>query len=81
MVLGSGLKNWNWQRSFKIVLFKSERAYGIIRAMQNPFRYGANVTGCFLRRLVTDSQVDFVDGVYRLIDPLFANHLRRGVRK
>ncbi len=65
-------------------------------AMQNPFRYGAKVTGVFtadyrlrhflpmlstvstaVRRLVADSQIDSVDGVYRLIDPLFANHLRR----
>ena len=30
-----------------------------------------------VRRLVADSQIDSVDGVYRLIDPLFANHLRR----
>ena len=30
-----------------------------------------------VRRLVEDSQIDHVDGVYRLIDPLFANHLRR----
>jgi ABC-type arginine transport system ATPase subunit len=30
-----------------------------------------------VRRLVADSQIDSVDGTYRLIDPLFANHLRR----
>ena len=30
-----------------------------------------------VRRLVEDSQIDSVDGVYVLIDPLFAYHLRR----
>ena len=78
-----------------------------MRAMQNPFRYGAKVTGWSFhdrreikasiinvidgcnnavlygpRRygkssLVADSQIDSVDGAYRLIDSLFANHLRR----
>lgn len=31
-----------------------------------------------VRRLVADSQIDSVDGVYRIIDPLFAYHLRAG---
>ena len=30
-----------------------------------------------VRRLVADSQIDSVDGTYRLVDPLLANHLRR----
>ena len=30
-----------------------------------------------VRRLVANSQIDAVDGIYRIIDPLFANHLRR----
>ncbi len=30
-----------------------------------------------VRRLVDDSQIDSVDGVYRLVDPIFAHHLRR----
>ena len=30
-----------------------------------------------VRRLVANSQIDTVDGIYRIIDPLFANHLRR----
>ena len=30
-----------------------------------------------VRRLVADSQIDLVGGAYRLIDPLFAHHLRR----
>ena len=30
-----------------------------------------------VRRLVEDSQIDFVEGVYRLVDPLFAHHLRK----
>ena len=67
--------------------------------MQNPFRYGAKITGVFtadyrlrhflpmlltvstaVRRLVADSQIDSVDGTYRLIDPLFASHLCSGIR-
>jgi hypothetical protein len=68
--------------------------------MQNPFRYGAKVTGVFtadyrarhflpmlstvstaVRRLVDTSQIDSFDGVYRIIDPIFAYHLRRGIMR
>ena len=30
-----------------------------------------------VRRLTADSQIDSVDGVYRIIDPLFECYLRR----
>ena len=33
-----------------------------------------------VRRLVADSQIDSVDGTYRLVDPLFASHIRRRFR-
>lgn len=32
-----------------------------------------------VRRLVETSQIDSFDGVYRIIDPIFAHHLRRGI--
>ena len=32
-----------------------------------------------VRRLVDTSQIDSFDGVYRVIDPIFAYHLRRGI--
>ncbi len=32
-----------------------------------------------VRRLVDNSQIDSVDGVYHVIDPIFAHHLRRGI--
>ena len=33
-----------------------------------------------IRRLVDDSRIDVVDGVYRLVDPLLAHHLRQTAR-
>jgi serine acetyltransferase len=32
-----------------------------------------------VRRLADDLQIDFIDEVYRIIDPLFAHHLRKTV--
>jgi beta-1,4-mannosyl-glycoprotein beta-1,4-N-acetylglucosaminyltransferase len=34
-----------------------------------------------VRRLVDTLQIDSFDGVYRIIDPIFAHHLRRGIMR
>ena len=51
--------------------------------MQNPFRYGAKVSGgsFYDRREIKASIINVIDGSCRLVVQLFDNHLRRGVCK
>ena len=41
------------------------------------FLPNASTVGTAIRRLVADSRIDMVDGLYRHLDPVFAHHLRR----